>query len=186
MLSPMKTLYTYFPLVFFYRITILIILIFVVGIIVYELYYRKKIQKYKAIAIDCLTIYTSFLLFLAVLSRRSLDYYRFGINFTDYYKSLFLYTTQDIFLEFVLNIAVFIPMGIIAYFVFSKRKFFYSLLSGFLLSFVIELSQLVLKSGYVAFTDIVHNTFGTLIGIGIAALLVFVYKKIKSKLGVNN
>lgn len=179
MLSPMETLYTYFPVTFFLRIAFLLFVDVAVGILLYKQYKKNKIEKKKAIAIEVLVVYITFVLFLAVLSRRSLDYYRFGMGAVDYYFLLFSCSSEVDLTEFILNIAVFVPVGVLACMVFAKQKLIKAVFVGFCLSSVIELSQLVLKCGYTSGVDIIHNTLGTLVGALLSLLVISVAKKIK-------
>lgn len=70
-----------------------------------------------------------------------------------------------------LNVALFVPLGALAPLLFKKRLPFWKIvLLGFVVSLVIELSQLFnLRATDV--DDLVMNTLGTLIGYGIYALL---------------
>jgi len=179
LLSPMKTLYTYFPLTFFLRVAFLLLVDIVVAVVLYKQYKKNKIEKEKAIAIEALVVYITFVLFLAVLSRRSLDYYRFGMGAVDYYYLLFSCSSEVDLTEFILNIAVFVPVGVLACMAFGKQKLIRAVFVGFCLSFVIELSQLVLRCGYVSGVDVIHNTLGTLVGALLSLLVISVAEKIK-------
>ncbi len=181
MLSPMFTLYTYFPLTFFLRILFLLLIDVTTGIIVYKQYKKKKIKKRRAVAIEMLVIYITFVLFLAVLGRRSLDYYRFSTDVLTYYTQLFSNPSAVDMPELVLNIAVFVPIGMIACFVVYKHKVLWAVLIGFTTSLVIELSQLLFRCGYVSGVDIIHNTLGTLIGALVVSVSIFAYKRLKNK-----
>lgn len=181
MLSPMKTLYTYFPVTFFLRIAFLLFVDVAVGILLYKQYKKNKIKKKKAIAIEALVVYITFVLFLAVLSRRSLDYYRFGMGAVDYYYLLFSCSSEVDLTEFILNIAVFVPVGALSYIVFYRLKLIKAVMTGFCLSSVIELSQLVLRCGYVSGVDIIHNTLGAVIGALLSLLVICAIKKIRNR-----
>ena len=181
MLSPMKTLYTYFPVTFFLRIAFLLFVDVAIGIVLYKRCKKNKIEKKKAIAIEVLVVYITFVLFLAVLSRRSLEYYRFGMGVCEYYLSLFRYRTDVDMLELVLNIAVFVPVGAISYMAFYRLKLIKAVLTGFCLSSVMELSQFVLRCGYVSGVDIIHNTLGAVIGALLSLLVIGAIKKIRNR-----
>lgn len=180
MLSPIKTLYTYFPLTFFFRVLFLLAINVAAAVIVYKLYKKNKINKIKAFAVVGLVLSTTFVVFLAVLGRRSLDYYRFGPEIVPYYSALFSGGMVDI-KELLLNIVVFVPIGFLAYAVFYKHKLIWATLFGLIVSAFIELSQLVLKCGYVCFVDVIHNTLGALLGGLLGILVVLIIKIIGDK-----
>lgn len=184
----MFTLYTYFPWTFFLRIAFLLLIDVTAGFIVYKLYKKERIKKRHAVAIELLVIYITFVLFLAVLSRRSLDYYRFSTDVSTYYTQLFSNPSVVDMSELVLNIAVFVPIGMIVCFVVDKHKVWWAVLVGFTTSGVIELSQLLFRCGYVSGVDIIHNTLGALIGALVVSVSIFVYKRLKNKpdLGEDN
>lgn len=79
--------------------------------------------------------------------------------------------------EFIENIALFIPVGILAPACFQKldRKIWLVLLIGLIFSSCIEFAQLVLHIGQVQISDLFCNTVGTLIG----ALVYLVSAKIR-------
>lgn len=76
---------------------------------------------------------------------------------------------------FVGNIIWFLPLGC---FVRCREKpFWFAVLAGFLLSLVIETLQFVLGSGVSETEDLILNTCGTMLGFGIAALLIKLQRK---------
>ena len=184
----MFTLYTYFPWTFFLRIAFLLLIDVTAGFIVYKLYKKERIKKRHAVAIEMLVVYITFVLFLAVLGRRSLDYYRFSTDVLTYYTQLFSNPSAVDMPELVLNIAVFVPIGMIVCFVFNKYRVWWALVIGFTTSCVIELSQLFMRCGYVSLVDVIHNTLGALIGSVVTVAVVFVYRKqkIRFKTGEDN
>lgn len=80
------------------------------------------------------------------------------------------------------NIIFFIPFGVFGAIYYKKHKVVYSLLSGFLVSLIIETLQYALHRGCLETMDIICNTLGTLIGASITVLLiVLIYRKHKTK-----
>ena len=63
-----------------------------------------------------------------------------------------------------------------------KNKLIVSLSIGLLLSASIETIQLVSHRGLFEFDDIVHNTIGTAIGVGLNILMIALGKKLPKKL----
>ncbi len=74
------------------------------------------------------------------------------------------------------NAIIFIPFGLLLPIVWRKAEKCHTCITmGFLFSFFIELSQLLLRCGNCQVEDLIMNTIGTLIGYEI-------YKKIKQKI----
>lgn len=66
----------------------------------------------------------------------------------------------------VLNVLVFIPVGLSLCLSFKKRRWVVPLI-GFGLSFAIELLQLLFLKGCTDVDDVIHNTLGCLVGCGV-------------------
>ncbi len=62
--------------------------------------------------------------------------------------------------ENLLNILLFVPIGILLFFVSQKLNLRHACLIGFSISFLIEVCQLVLCRGLFEWDDMVHNTLG--------------------------
>lgn len=78
--------------------------------------------------------------------------------------------------DIILNIIMFVPLGILLPVSFPKcRKFWVMLVAGFCSSLVIEICQLITKRGIFEADDLWGNTFGALMGYGILMLLWNVY-----------
>ena len=107
-----------------------------------------------------LLIYIEVLIQMAFLSREPGS--RKGIDF-----SLFETWGQTPVAHayFIENIIMLIPFGILAPIVLKQmRKMRLCVLTGFLLSCGIEISQLITQRGYCQLDDVVTNTAGTIIG----------------------
>lgn len=133
------------------------LLLTAVGVLLYKLCRRKaKISP----AGILLFIYIEVLVQTAFLSRESGS--RKGIDF-----SLFETWGQTSVAHayFIENIIMLIPFGILAPIVLKQmRKMRFCVLTGFLLSCGVEISQLITQRGYCQLDDVVTNTAGTLIG----------------------
>lgn len=80
--------------------------------------------------------------------------------------------------EIVLNIILFIPIGILIPLLIHKRiKWWQGMLLGFFLSFVIEISQLVLCRGLFEWDDIIHNGIGCMVGCLITRYVLYYFRK---------
>jgi glycopeptide antibiotics resistance protein len=75
--------------------------------------------------------------------------------------------------EIILNVLIFIPLGVYVGVLFHKWNFGRKLFFVFLVSFVVEAIQFVLAIGAFDITDVITNTSGGIIGL----LLSFVIAK---------
>ena len=66
--------------------------------------------------------------------------------------------------EAILNIIIFIPIGLATSFIAKKNPYIVSALIGLAISLVVELSQLFLAIGYFTYVDIINNSLGAFIG----------------------
>ena len=67
--------------------------------------------------------------------------------------------------EIILNVLIFVPLGIYVGMLFSKWSFKKKIFFVFLVSLIIEGLQLILGAGAFDSTDLITNTFGGLIGV---------------------
>ncbi len=84
--------------------------------------------------------------------------------------------------EMLMNVLVFVPLGILLCAAFRGIKWWQSLLLGMCFSISIELLQFVFKRGTTEIADVIHNTLGCLIGIGIYYVLAIANRRIKQLL----
>lgn len=124
-----------------------------------------------------LIIYIFSLFYLAVLRRGIVEhsYFRFNL-FQCYFKP-----SDIIIKDIIVNIACFIPLGLLVGLVSNRFRIPRALLVGFLISLVIEFSQLMWKRGIFDMNDIFNNTIGAFIGGLLAVLLIRTKKRHKLK-----
>ena len=72
----------------------------------------------------------------------------------------------------VINILLYIPMGYLLLAVFPKLRLPLVILIGFLASLLTETIQLAFRLGWFDVDDLLNNTLGTVIGVGLYLLLV--------------
>lgn len=70
----------------------------------------------------------------------------------------------------ILNVVLFVPVGFLLVSGFRKMTWQRALVIGALLSFSIELLQLILRRGLCETDDVIHNVIGCAIGYGIITL----------------
>ena len=78
----------------------------------------------------------------------------------------------------ILNIAMFIPLGIFLPLFFNKlRKFYFTIPIAAMASLTIETAQFITRRGVFAIEDIIHNTLGAAIGLAFLFALSKIFKK---------
>jgi glycopeptide antibiotics resistance protein len=82
------------------------------------------------------------------------------------------------FSEIIINILAFVPLGIYICMIKAPWSFVKKILAIAELTFIFEIVQFVFVIGRADITDIISNTLGGIIGIGIYALL---FKALKGK-----
>ena len=78
--------------------------------------------------------------------------------------------TRVLIQEHIMNVAVFIPIGILLAIVLKGVKWWKVMLAGTGLSLIVEIMQYCLMRGYGEIDDVIHNTIGCLIGLGLVLL----------------
>lgn len=99
----------------------------------------------------------------------------------DNYKGILEGDSPFIDPEMLMNILVFLPVGILLCVAFKSIKWWQALMVGCGLSVSIEILQFVLKRGTTEAGDVLHNTFGCLIGIALFTLLSLITRKRRTK-----
>ena len=100
----------------------------------------------------------------------------FWINLTPFVNLLDYEAKREMLLNVIGNSTMFIPTGIMTPLIY-KRKFPGTILTGFLLSLVIEIIQLPFSTRCSDVDDLILNTLGCLVGYGIYALVKAICKK---------
>lgn len=84
------------------------------------------------------------------------------------------------FMQILLNIILFIPLGVFLPFMYYpyKKLFLLTALTGLICSVAIETTQYITARGITEFDDVINNTLGAMIGFGIYKLII---KKVAKK-----
>lgn len=77
----------------------------------------------------------------------------------------------DLLPENIMNVAVFVPLGLMIGASFKKIKWWKALIIGLAISVTIEALQFFFSLGVSEFDDVFHNTLGCMIGYGIFRLV---------------
>ena len=106
---------------------------------------------------------------LTVFSRKVSENQGYNLHLFWSYKS-YEEGDKDLAKQIVLNVLMFVPVGLLFGLSFRSAKWWHALLVGFALSFSIELLQYLLHRGFAEFDDVFHNVLGCLVGFEIYAL----------------
>ena len=102
-----------------------------------------------------------------------------AINFRPFWGfHAFLAGQNAVMAEKFMNLVVFIPVGVMIGVANRGLKWYQVLLISAMLSVSIEFFQFVMKKGYAELDDVIHNTLGAIIGIGVYYLIEMVWRKV--------
>lgn len=86
------------------------------------------------------------------------------------YKAIIADGTKVLIEEHLMNVAVFIPIGILLAIVLKGVKWWKVMLAGMGVSLIVEVMQYIMRRGYCEIDDVIHNSIGCLIGLGLVLL----------------
>lgn len=163
-------LVNYFDIDYRIACAIAIVVFGVYYIIMLQTKYKQKNKKKTILKKDIvcgilLSSYISLLISWTIVNRSAgMEYQIKFIPFWSY-AALFRDWNRNLAIQIINNILVFIPWGIL-FPIISKtmQKFWWLLGSTFCFSTLIELIQLVSKSGLFEFDDMFHNCLGAVLG----------------------
>lgn len=87
------------------------------------------------------------------------------------WREILFHQDWSLLQENVLNIILFVPIGILLFSLFRKITWKSALIIGLAISALIETSQLILCRGLFEWDDMIHNTLGCVLGYLVASLL---------------
>ena len=181
MFSSLYTLYYYFPVIFFVRLTIdLLIMGFGVYLAV-KLNKKGIFDKAQRAACIVLFIWGAVVLLFTVLGRRSnkTDEMIYNLELFNCYRRIFIEHDYSMLTSVLENILMFVPIGFTLSVIFKKQWVIIPLLLSFGLSLCIEVCQLLLRSGTFEVDDLFNNTLGAVIGIILCLLCSKIIKLIR-------
>lgn len=88
------------------------------------------------------------------------------------------YSEPRLFVENVMNVVIFVPVGLLLGGVFRSMTWKRVLMIGLCLSVGIEVLQFVMRRGFSEVDDVIHNTLGCVIGYGVFSLVRFGYERV--------
>lgn len=116
--------------------------------------------------------YAAFILYVTVFGRAEAEEVKY--NFMPFWSYIATMRGEGVNLMRVnyLNVAMFVPLGVLMWCEMGKREWWKVLLMFVLFSVSIEVLQLVLKRGFCEFDDVFHNAIGGMIGYCLCGLVV--------------
>ena len=174
-------------------ITLGIIVVALIGVIllVYNLIAKFRKQKKVSISIGRLLLYAIFIIYIVVVvGATMLRYSGLSISWESReiyplfysYKEAWNHFSAREWRNIILNIMMFVPFGFLLPLVSKKfQAFWKTYLAGFLFTFLIEMTQLLLHLGICELDDFMNNTVGAMIGYGFYRFFVFIVKKWKKQ-----
>ena len=172
-----KTYFSFSPIGFLVALTGF----FIVMIFLSRKRFKSRIGKWGFIILS--SFYLATLVGMTLLSVGRVGTAVIHLNPLDNIRDLFDYDASVHQLRGCLsNIVLFIPLGVFSAIYFRKHKVIYSLLSGFLVSLIIEILQYALHRGCAETMDVICNTIGALIGAVLTVLFMkWIYRKHQTK-----
>lgn len=85
------------------------------------------------------------------------------------------YSRPDLLVENIMNVVVFIPVGLLLGIAFKQMTWWKALMIGCVISVTIEALQFFLMRGFSEVDDVMHNTLGCLLGYGIMTILRIIF-----------
>lgn len=133
---------------------------------------KKDWNKVQKTILPLFTFYICVVIGITILYRLPSDNVHYITDlFWSYKKAK---NNGNLFWEIGLNYLMLLPVGIMAP-AYIKRR--WTVLSGCLFSVTIEVAQFFLRRGLFEFDDIIGNTLGVLIGVGIYHLIEMMHSK---------
>ncbi len=146
--------------------------------IINKFVYKKEI-KAKKLIIPTIFLFYIVILLCATFAGRSSNYKTtFNWNLFSSYKEAYITGEKSAWLNLILNILIFIPMGFLLPLLSKKLNKWYKVVSvGFIITLIIEFTQLLRHVGIFEIDDIFNNTLGTIIGFFIIKIFFIIINK---------
>ncbi len=99
-----------------------------------------------------------------------------GFNLTPFWSYATILNGNEVLLpQNIMNVIVFIPIGILLGLWFKKGTLWKTIGFGCLISISIEVLQFTFKRGFCELDDVIHNTMGGAFGFGVIKLILFAH-----------
>lgn len=124
--------------------------------------------------------YVSLLLFSTVIFRPGQIERKYETTlFWSYYAIDF--GNEELIAENVMNVVVFIPVGLLLGCAFGKMTWWKVMIIGMSVSVAVEVMQFVYKRGLAEVDDVIHNTLGCLVGYGLLSIVRYGFERLSKR-----
>ena len=138
-------------------------------------YKARKVTYCQAIACIILPIYVFLLFASLVFSRETLEIRRFNLKI--FWTEIAILSGETKYIQTLLqNLLMLMPFGVLFPIVVKEKKNM-TLFVGGIISVMLEVLQLVTKTGLCEIDDVIHNTLGVVIGYGVYCVTMMIHKK---------
>lgn len=154
---------------------VLSVFLFLIG---YFLVYKKLLKGKKQLEIKKIGKYSILFIYIIVVLGATFGIRTAGAEGTNLhlfssYKEAWNSFSAVEWRNIILNILMFVPLGILLPLMFKKcEKYWVTYLIGFLATLFLEVLQFITKRGIFELDDIFNNTLGCIIGYGIARIIL--------------
>ena len=133
----------------------------------------KKLKMSKVALLSILFIYTVIVLGATIDNRMSTESKHISMHLFSSYKEAWNNFSPGEWRNIILNILMFVPLGILLPLIFKNcRKYWVTYLLGLFFTLIIEVIQLISGRGIFEVDDIFNNTLGCIIGYGIVMIFI--------------
>lgn len=129
-------------------------------------------KKSKIFPLILLCEYVFLLLLLTVCYRAERTDYKHELSPFGSYFTIFECNNIELLAENIMNVIVFLPIGVLIGFAFSCVMWWKTMWVGLLVSISIEAMQFFFNRGFAETDDVIHNTIGCLMGFFMARTIL--------------
>ena len=144
------------------------IIAFILICVAMRLAQQKRICNTQAVAAVLLATYLFLIFCSTVIARPNLGVHSYQLQPFWSYKEVMEKGRTDLLAENLLNVGMLVPIGFLLPLLSRRIKFRHVIFAAFLISYTIELSQLIFCKGlFELVDDPFHNVLGAIVGYGI-------------------
>ncbi len=155
------------------------VIAFFVFLILLRKVFQKDITKSQAVASMVLLLFLG-IVYGSTVFTRSVGTRQYELIPFWSWREVIVHHDWSLLQEDFLNCLLLVPMGMLLPFVSNRRVHpGWAFLAGFLVSFCIEVSQLIFLRGLFEWDDMIHNSFGCMMGCIVCNLLIRSYHSLK-------
>ena len=114
---------------------------------------------------------------MVIFRADSMNFERHNFQLFWSYKAIMI-GRNDLIVENLMNVLAFLPVGVLLELAFRSMNWRKTVILGLFLSLVIEILQFMFKKGFSELDDVMHNTFGCILGYGFCWFITKIYRKI--------